>query len=129
MSIKSFRGGNRGMDRDMQNALHAEQHPDIVYVLKGLQSAEVCSDPSSHQPAVRLEVLGELSVAGVQRDTVTVAIIHRDARGHYIVHAEQPMLMSDFEVKPPSALFGLIEAHNEMTVAFDLDFAPPAPER
>ena len=122
--VTSFKGGHIGMDHDMQAALKAPLYPDIVYVLKSVQGVRAKPATPGGQPAFEVQVLGELSVGGVRRTTTTNAAVYRDPTGHIIVHAEQDMLMSDFGVKPPSGLFGLIRAGNSMSVIFDLDFIP-----
>lgn len=122
--VKSFRGDSAGMDRDMQKALKANEHPDISYSLKEVQTISASDQLQEHRPVLVVRGLGDLNVAGVQQESVTDATIYRDAQGHFIIHAEEPLKMSDFGIEPPTALFGLIHAQNSMTVTFDLDLAP-----
>ena len=44
----------------------------------------------------------------------------RVSRTTFRVRAELPLRMTDFGIKPPSALFGAIRAKNSLTVRFDL---------
>ena len=39
-----------------------------------------------------------------------------------ISSAQTEMQMTDFDVKPPTALFGVIRAHNSVAVIFTLEF-------
>lgn len=117
--VRSFHGGSKGMDRDMQAALKAAQHRDISYALDSILS--VTLSPVDGRPALVVQTRGRLTVAGCERTTVIDAIICRDALGSYRIHAAKNLLMSDFGVQPPTALFGLIQAHDVMTVEFDLD--------
>jgi hypothetical protein len=126
VSVASFRGESAGMDRDMQAALNEKEYPDIAFVLKSVQGVRENGAGPGGQSTFDVQVLGELSVAGVARETTTDAIIYRDSRGQIVVHAEQRLRMSDFGVKPPIALFGLISAGDEMSVVFDLDFVSEA---
>ena len=129
--VMSLHGDSFGMDRDMQKALNAAQHPVIKYVLQNLQHATVQQDPKSRQAEIDLSVSGKLQVAGVERPIVMDVIVKRDSRRHFLAHAQTPMLMSDFGVTPPGGLFGLIKASDKFLVIFDLDLvvesAPPAP--
>ncbi len=125
--VKSFKGGSKGMDHDMQAALKASEHPDIKYILDSVQSVSLAMDSKSERPALEIMTHGRLSVAGVEKQTSIDALVFRDPQGRIVVHAAKQLLMSDFDVKPPTALFGLIRAHNAMIVDFDLDFVPARP--
>jgi hypothetical protein len=121
LPVKSLHGDNSGMDRDMQKALKASQHPDIEYGFQQLQQAAPQWDPRSRQGSLKLHVVGKLTMAGVERPITMDVIVTRDSRRHYFAHAQTTLLMSDFGVTPPVALFGLIRASNQVRVSFDLD--------
>ena len=116
--VMSLRGGSAGMDRDMQAALKAKDNPDIRYRLRRVVALRTASN--TDRPSLRLAAIGELSVAGVSREITTEITLNRTADGYFVLHGESDLLMSDFGVNPPTALFGLIRADNHMSVAFDL---------
>jgi len=122
LPVMSFRGGSSGMDRDMQNALKAGQHPAIEYVFQQLQQATVQWNPRDGQASLKLRIVGNLTMAGVARPIAMELIVTRDSRRHFLAHAQTRLWMSDFGVTPPVALFGLIKAGNQVLVIFDLDF-------
>lgn len=122
--VMSLHGDSQGMDRDMDSALKARQYPSIQYRLEKVQDAQVRQDPTNGKPAFLLRVNGSLTVAGVQRTLATELTIQRDAGQHYVVHAQIPIKMTDFNVTPPTALLGLIRARDSLSVIFDLDFIP-----
>ena len=124
--VKSLRGDSSGMDHDMQKALKAAQHPVIEYVLQNLQQATVQVDPQGHRAAFKLSIVGRLNMAGVERPISMDVIVTRDARRHFLAHAQTKLLMSDFGVTPPVALFGLIKAEQRVFVTFDLDLVSDA---
>jgi hypothetical protein len=67
---------------------------------------------------------GPLSVSGIER-TVTLSVSTRqDPDGRVRARGAVRMLMTDFGVKPPIGLFGLIRSANEITVEFDLVVPP-----
>jgi hypothetical protein len=121
--VMSLRGSSEGMDRDMHSALKASEHPRIEYDLRNVQDAEIDRDPKTSEPQVVLHAIGTLSVAGVQRNLATALTIQRLASRRYRVLAETQMRMTDFDVTPPTALFGLIRADNSVAVIFKLEFA------
>jgi hypothetical protein len=119
--VMSLRGDSAGMDRDMQSALKAPQHPAIEYVFQQVQQASLQWDPQSHQTALKLSAIGKLNMAGADKPITMDVILKRDSREHFIVHAQTSLLMTDFGVTPPGALFGLIKAEDKVNVIFDLD--------
>jgi hypothetical protein len=122
MPVMSLKGSSPGMDRDMHAALQAQQHPSIQYRLEKVQDAQLRPDPRTGAPEILLHVVGTLTVAGVQKTVAMEMTIHRSADNHYLVHAQTPIRMTDFGVTPPTALFGLIRAHDALSVIFNLDF-------
>jgi len=123
VSVMSLHGDSRGMDRDMHSALKASQFPSIQYRLEKLTDAQARPDPATGKPEILLHVVGVLTVAGVQRTLATELTIQRDTNQHYLVNARTPMRMTDFQVTPPTALFGLIHAQDSLFVIFNLNFA------
>ncbi len=120
----SLRGGSSGMDRDMHNALKAAQHPVIEFVYQQLRQATVQWGGPDRLGRLNLRIVGTLAMAGVVRPVAMDLIVSRDAQRHIHVQAQTLLLMSDFGVTPPVALFGLIKADNQVRVIFDLDLVP-----
>ncbi len=118
----SLHGDSGGMDRDMQNALNVSQHPSIEYVFQRLQQTTLQWDPQDHLAELKLRIVGKLTMAGVGRLMTMDMIVKRDSRGHFLAHAQTALLMTDFGMTPPGALFGLIKADDRVFVVFDLDF-------
>lgn len=123
--VKSLKGDSPGMERDMRASLKANQFPTISFVLDQVSSIETAGGADAHgQSGLRIRGVGDLTVAGATRRTSIEATVIRDAAGIFAAHAQVTLLMSDFGITPPTALFGLIKAGNTITVAFDLNFEP-----
>lgn len=126
--VKSLKGDSPGMERDMRASLKANEFPTISFVLNQVSSIEPAGGADAHgQPGLKVRGVGDLTVAGATRRTSIVATVTRSAAGTFAAHAQVTLLMSDFGITPPTALFGLIKAGNTITVAFDLNFQPAAP--
>jgi len=113
------------MDSDMRKALHADKYPTIEYVFHNIEQAAVQVNTHSHDARFKLRVDGKLNMAGVGRQIAMDVFVMRNSERHFLVHAETTLLMSDFGVTPPVALFGLIKAGNQVRVIFDLDLVMP----
>lgn len=118
VTVKSFDCGVEGMNNDMHNALKYERYPLIKY---RLVDADVLSKKDSLSAAkFTLNTKGELSIAGVTNTVNILMQVDKLNDGTYHLVGHKPLSMYDFDITPPSAFFGLIKAHDKLTVYFDL---------
>jgi hypothetical protein len=61
-----------------------------------------------------------LTIAGTERLVSLTVQGQQRANGAYQATGSLPLLMSDFGIDPPTAMLGLIKAHDEITVRFKL---------
>lgn len=116
--VERFDCGKRRMNRDLFKALRADEHESIRF---HLESYELTGDGREEDDGwYDVHVVGELEVAGVSRhvDLTVRAQTLSDERVR--VQGQADVLMSDFDVDPPSAMLGVIQVRDELTVHFDL---------
>jgi polyisoprenoid-binding protein YceI len=113
--------GGRGpiMDRLMHNALKADEHPEIRYELVSVQPAP--AGPGKHRLATR----GRVTIAGVTQEIEAPAEVERTANGTLRFTGSYALLMSDFGITPPSAMFGALRTGDRVVVNFELLAGPP----
>ncbi len=98
------------MDRLMRGALDADTHDTISFVSDSI-------DPSDEGA---FAARGELELAGTKQP-VTVAVTRGvNTTGQVVWEGSVPLLMTDFGIKPPKAMFGALHTGNEVTVRFRL---------
>jgi len=119
--VRAFDCGERAMNRDLQEALQADRFPEIRFELS---EAVVLEAPASD--SARLEVAGALTIAGTTRTVRFEAAGQLLASGRVRLVGSLPLKLTDFNVKPPTALLGLIRVHDQITVHFDLVVRPVA---
>lgn len=119
VEVRTFSCGSRPMEADMYHALKSSEHPIISYIQKRVTSAS-SSEPREGDP---LEVIshGVLEVAGVRKEVEFQMQIIRIADHVFEIKGSGPMKMKNFGIKPPTALFGLIRADNNLDIQFTLD--------
>lgn len=113
----TFRCGNRVMESDMQRALKSDQHPDVHFLFRDLNGG-IRHDLDTG--LYHAEVTGDLLLAGVKRTINLSVSAQRVSRTKFRLRAEIPLRMTDFGIKPPTALFGAVRARNRLSVHFDL---------
>ena len=115
--IAGFHCGNAVMERDMRQALRAGRYPSIEFRFEELRGV-IEHDIDRNEYGVT--VAGELIMAGVRREIELPVIAQRVGRDRFRIRAAMPLRMTDFGVKPPTALFGIVKAHDDLVVRFDL---------
>jgi polyisoprenoid-binding protein YceI len=102
-----------GLDKNMHKALKADQHPEITFRLSRLEG-----------PADALRAVGTLRIAGVEREVVLVLKTER-RDGTLVVKGQLPILMTDYGIKPPTAMLGMLKTDPKVTVSFETILAVP----
>jgi polyisoprenoid-binding protein YceI len=113
--VTSLRSGKGGLDRNAYKALNAERHPSITFRL-----TSYAAEPRAGAYAAR--VSGMLSVNGVERPVTLDATVSGDANELKAAGTTR-FRMTEFGVKPVTALMGTIRTGDEVTIRFDLSGA------
>ncbi len=110
--------GRTRMDDDLHSALQADRYPHIRFAL---DSAYV---ESSSDIPYGLHITGQLTIAGTTRTVEYTAkgfTLPDDkvrATGHAAIR------LTDYNIEPPSRLFGLVRVSDRLAVHFDLLLSP-----
>jgi YceI-like domain len=119
LPVASLRSGKSGLDKNLQKAMRADQYPLIRFQLKRYDIAAhgVKAD------TVNIAAEGALTVNGRERPEKLAARAYRDAAGLWLV-GTKPLLMSDFDIKPPKMMLGTLKVHDPVTIHYKLLLAP-----
>ena len=111
--VTSLTSGNDGLDQNMYRALQAGTHPAIRY---RLTAAQIAGAPDSDRLTV--EATGMLTVAGVERPISLVVALERLPNDRFQVTGQTTLRMTDFNIKPPKAMLGMIRSGDEVQVSW-----------
>jgi polyisoprenoid-binding protein YceI len=112
--VASLTSPDRGVEEHIRSSLKAETHPEIRFRLRSLDQG-----PDTSTGLVRLIAKGTLTIAGVERDAALSVTVLRAGRS-LIVDGGTGVLMTDFGVKPPAGLLGLLGTDPLIHVRFYL---------
>jgi hypothetical protein len=115
--VQSLRCGNRQMERDMYRALRSDANPVIEFRFDSLSGGVEHDIDTGHY---RATITGVLTLAGTRRSVQIPVVAERVARDRFRLRARLPLRMTDFGIAPPTALFGMVKAKDELVVQFDL---------
>ena len=101
------------MDDTMYDALKMKASPSITYVLT---HADLKSAPSKDDQKYHYDAVGQLTIAGstcAVNLTLDIDSANEDA---LTIMTQTPLKMTDFGMKPPTAMAGMIKSGDQVTV-------------
>ena len=113
--VKSLKCGHGGMDDNVYKALKADQSPEISYILATFEAV-----PADVKDTFTLHTVGTLLIAGVEKKIEMDVVANRLADGSVTAKGLVPIKMTDFGIKPPTAIFGRLKTGDEVKVNFEL---------
>ncbi|NGP77502.1 YceI family protein [Balneolaceae bacterium YR4-1] len=128
--VRTLECGKRAMNKDMYEALKSKKFPNINYrLLKAELETEGTLDEMDYPEQtngngdanwMNIKTTGILEIAGVKDTTVVHVKGQLLDRSRFQVKGSKEIDMRTFDIKPPTALMGLIKASNELTVHFNV---------
>ena len=107
------------MDRTMYKAMMATEHPKVTYELTSVERMDVTGDETA-----TLDVVGNLTL-GPETNEVSVSVTATMREDGIVAFTgSHPLLIRDYGLEPPSAMFGALRTGNEVTVRFELLIGP-----
>jgi polyisoprenoid-binding protein YceI len=99
-----------GLDKNMHKALKVTEHPEIVFNLRRVE-------PRAGAQGGLLGV-GVLRIAGVEREVSLELTTERKDHG-LTVRGSLPLQMTDYGIKPPVAMLGMLKTDPKVIVSFE----------
>jgi polyisoprenoid-binding protein YceI len=113
--VKSLKCGHGGMDDNLYKALNADASPTISYILATFESV-----PGDVKDAFTLKTVGSLTIAGKENKIAMDVVATRMPDGTVKATGMVPIKMTDFGIKPPTAIFGRLKTGDDVKVKFEL---------
>jgi polyisoprenoid-binding protein YceI len=113
LPVISLKSGKGGLDKNLYKALNAEKNPTIAFVMKTYNA-------TPKGDAYDAVITGLLTVNGVEKEITAQATVTNDGKGGLKAVGTTALKMTDFGVKPVTALLGTIRTADAITVKFDL---------
>ncbi len=113
MPVETLKSGKRQMDNNAYEALKSNQHANAVFQLENVEEIT----------ASTVKANGSLTVAGNKKEVqLTVEYTLNDDIIHF--QGSTVTSFSAFQLSPPTAVFGTIKTGEELTLSFQMHFAP-----
>ena len=112
--VRALKCGHGGMDDNLYKALKADATPDISYIMATFDAAAGETDDFT------LKTNGTLAIAGKENKLAMDVVATRLPDGTVKATGMVPIKMTDYGIKPPTAMFGTLRTGDEVKVNFTL---------
>ena len=112
--VHSLTSGESGMDSKAYGAMKAKTGGNIVFAA----SASTITPGGANQFSVKSS--GNLTIAGVSKPVVLTAACSIKADGSVTCSGTDNLLMTDYQIKPPTYMLGALKTGNALTIDFTM---------
>jgi polyisoprenoid-binding protein YceI len=119
--VRSLKCGHGGMDNNLYKALKADASPNVSYILATFDAA-----PGATKDSFTLHTSGTLEISGRQNTIALDVVADRLPDGSIKATGTVPIKMTDYGLKPPTALFGRLKTGDDVKVHFELTLSARA---
>ena len=119
--VKSIKCDHGGMDGNLYKALKADDASQISYIMATFEAA-----PGEAKDSFTLHTVGSLTIAGKENNISMDVTATRMPDGTVKATGVVPIKMTDYGIKPPTAIFGRLKTGNDVKVKFELTVGPKA---
>ncbi len=109
----SLKSGKGGMDKNAYSALKTDKYKQITFQLT-----------SGKIDGKTIKCHGNLTIAGTTKQIDIETTYTISPNGSIQCKGSKKLTMTDYNVEPPSFMFGSVTTGNEITVSFDVSLAP-----
>lgn len=118
--VKSIINGEKLMDKKTHEAFNEPKNPTINFKMSEVKSVSVNGSD------INLTVNGTLSMAGASK-AVTLEAKGKEVKpGTYTFTGSLPVKMSNYKMKAPTAMLGVMKVGDQVTVNYNVTFEGPA---
>lgn len=113
---ESLKSGKGPMDKNAYKALKTDDHKEIGFILTKVSKIERSGDKFI------LTSEGRLTIAGATRNIQLMATVLPKGNGEIQCTGDTVIKMTEYEVEPPSFMFGSVKTGDQLKIAFDVTF-------
>jgi len=119
VDAKGLDCNNGRIKKDLLEAIRAKAHPTIDYHFEALVEAPKLGR-DEHGKYLEVKSRGMLSVGGKDRKTEHMTEVRLEGAASIELKGQINLRMSDYDIEPPTAFFGLVRADNSFQVEYHI---------
>jgi len=113
VEARSIKSGKDVMDMKTYNALRSVSYPSIIFTL---------NTPVTISDEFEVTAEGTLQLAGITKEIMVNGKVNNLSSEQFGINANYTINMTEYDIEPPTAMFGTIVTGEEITVVFEMVF-------
>jgi len=114
--VGSIESGSRGLTKNIHKYLKEDDYPTITFRLDRI------TDIVRENDTAIITAVGVINAAGKDNTTIMTVTASMNPDGSINFSGEQELLMTNFDIDPPTAIMGTVRARDEFVVLYDVAF-------
>lgn len=115
LKVKSLSCGSKLIEKDLNKSMMSDRFPFIYLDFKDAKlSAKYPNNTSKYLATVKI------TIANTTKETKVELMLQQLTANTYRLTGTQTLVLKDFNINPPKAMFGLIVVNEEITINFNI---------
>jgi hypothetical protein len=114
--VSGIESDSRRLTNNLQDYLKKDDHPEITFRLTDINSVVKNNNSAS------ITANGTVNAAGVNKNITMNVDAVVNGNGSISFRGSQDLLMTDFNIDPPTAVMGTVRARDEIKILFNVTF-------
>ncbi|PWN05074.1 YceI family protein [Rhodohalobacter mucosus] len=114
--VEHIESGSRGLTKNIHKYLKEDDYPNITFTLSRI------TDIVRENGTALITAEGVITAAGKENPATMTVTASMNPDGSINFSGEQQLLMTSFDIDPPTAILGTVRADDEFLVLYDVSF-------
>jgi hypothetical protein len=115
--VESIESSSGGLTKNLQKYMKKDDHPYVTFTLNEITSIE------KNEGTAQITATGVINAAGKDHNAEMTVVASMNEQGDMIFAGDTELLMTSFDIDPPTAVFGTIRARDEIVISFNTTFS------
>lgn len=114
--VEGINSDSGRLTRNLHGYLKKDDYPEITFKLNRVTEIEI------ENGSARITAEGVINAAGKDHTVTMTSTASLNGDGTINFRGEQELLMTDFDIDPPTAVMGTIRARDEIVISYNVNF-------
>jgi polyisoprenoid-binding protein YceI len=115
--VENIESSSGGLTKNLQKYMKKDDHPYVTFELSEITSIE------KNNGTAQVTATGVVNAAGKDHNAEMTVEASMNEQGDIIFTGDTQLLMTSFDIEPPTAVFGTIRAKDEIVISFNTTFS------
>lgn len=115
--VENIESSSGGLTKNLQKYLEKDDHPFITFQLNEITGIE------KNEDSALITATGVINAAGNDHEAELTVETSINDMGEMTFSGDTELLMTSFDIDPPTAVFGTIRAKDEIVISFNTTFS------